>query len=374
MDHDRRFMLRALDLAEHGVGRVHPNPLVGAVLVRRGEVVGEGWHAAFGEPHAEVVALRAAGKRADGATLYVTLEPCSHHGKTPPCTDAILRAGVRRVVAAITDPNPQVDGDGLERLREAGVTVEVGLESRAARALNAPFLQLHREARALVTLKLAASLDGRIAGANGDARWISSEPSRADVHRLRSRVDAVLVGRGTAERDDPALTVRHVVGRNPARIVVDTSGRAPASLGLFRDGSARTIHATCAGASSPGGEHWELPRGDDGRVDLASLFARCAREGMLHVLVEGGAEIATSLIHHRLVDAVRLYTAPLVIGSSGSLAWALDLGPTRLTAVPRLRILEARVSGDDVMTWAVAPSHPVFADLEPVAREPVGTR
>jgi diaminohydroxyphosphoribosylaminopyrimidine deaminase/5-amino-6-(5-phosphoribosylamino)uracil reductase len=366
MDEDLRFMRRALELARRGTGRVHPNPLVGAVLVRDGRVVGEGWHARFGEPHAEVHALRNAGALARGATLYATLEPCAHHGKTPPCVDAILGAGVRRVVAATFDPNPQVNGEGFERLRAAGVEVVIGPEGRAARALNAPFLQLHREARSLVTLKLAASLDGRIAGAGGEARWITSAPSRREVHALRAEVDAVLIGRRTAERDDPSLTVRDAEGRNPVRIVVDSRGALPRSLALFSDGAARTVHATLQGMPAAAGEHWELAADAEGRVSLAALFRRAAQEGLLHVLVEGGATLATSLVRERLVDVLRLYTAPTILGTGGSLSWALDLGPARIGSAPKLRIVDAHVVGDDVATVAIAPSHPAYADLDPV--------
>jgi len=319
VDQDHEYMTRALALAPRGEGRVHPNPMVGAVVVADGEVVGEGWHDRFGGPHAERPALEAAGARARGATLYVTLEPCAHHGKTPPCVEAILAAGVARVVVAMSDPDPRVDGRGIARLRAAGVEVTVGASESAARVQNAPFLQRHRTGRALVTLKLAASLDGRIAGSGGESRWISSETSRADVHALRARADAVLVGRGTVERDDPALTVRHVEGRNPVRIVLDSRGRLPADRTIFRDGAARTVHATLEGVKSPTADHWELPAGADGCPSLRELLARCAAEGLLHVLAEGGAALATSLVAGRLVDELRLYTAPIVLGSGESL-------------------------------------------------------
>src|SRR3954451_1208374 len=220
-------MPRALELAERGRGHVEPNPLVGAVIVRDGRVVGEGWHQRYGEAHAEVHALAAAGAAARGATLYVTLEPCCHHGKTPPCTDAVLRAGVGRVVASMLDPNPLVAGKGAERLRAAGVAVEIGVGEAEARRLNAPYLKLLRTGRPYVHLKWAMTLDGKICTRTGDSKWISNEASRRRVHELRGRVDAILVGVGTALADDPQLTARPRGPRTATRIVLDSRGRLP---------------------------------------------------------------------------------------------------------------------------------------------------
>ena len=226
---DGQYMEEAFALAERGRGGTHPNPLVGAVLVKDGEVVGRGWHLAPGEPHAEANALAEAGERARGATLYCTLEPCSHHGKTPPCADALVAAGVAKAVVALDDPNPQVDGRGLRKLREGGVTVEMAGETWAARAReqNAPFIKFHRTGLPLVTYKAAITLDGKVAAAGGDARWISCLDSRRAVHELRSRVDAVMVGAGTVRRDDPELTVRLTDGRDPVRVVVTHDGALP---------------------------------------------------------------------------------------------------------------------------------------------------
>src|SRR5438270_8461490 len=219
-----KWMARALDLAERGRGHVEPNPLVGAVVVRDGRVVGEGWHQRYGGPHAEVHALAAAGEAARGATLYVTLDPCCHHGKTPPCTDAVLRAGIRRVVAAMSDPFPQVAGRGAVLLRAAGLIVECGLGEAEARRLNAPYLKLLATGRPYVHAKWAMSLDGKIATSTGDSQWISSDESRRRVHALRGRMDAIIIGSGTARNDDPLLTVRPPGPRTPTRIVLSSSG------------------------------------------------------------------------------------------------------------------------------------------------------
>ncbi|HEX2025436.1 MAG TPA: bifunctional diaminohydroxyphosphoribosylaminopyrimidine deaminase/5-amino-6-(5-phosphoribosylamino)uracil reductase RibD, partial [Actinomycetota bacterium] len=240
-------MRRALDLAARGTGRVSPNPLVGAVLVRDGRVVGEGWHEGPGRAHAEVVALDAAGDQARGATLYVTLEPCSHYGRTPPCAPRIAGAGVIRVVAAMRDPNPLVDGSGLRGLREAGVDVVEGVLAEEATRLNAAFLTHLRTGRPLVTLKMAASLDGKVAARDGSSRWITGEEARLEVHRMRAASDAILVGAGTAFRDDPSLTVRlpgEEPPRRPLRVVVDGRGIVPPTHAVIADGEAPTLVAT----------------------------------------------------------------------------------------------------------------------------------
>jgi diaminohydroxyphosphoribosylaminopyrimidine deaminase/5-amino-6-(5-phosphoribosylamino)uracil reductase len=241
---DAQYMTEAFDLAEKGRGSTHPNPLVGAVLVREGEVVGRGWHLAAGEPHAEAMALTQAAEAARGATLYCTLEPCSHHGKTPPCADAIVAAGVSRAVVALGDPNPQVDGGGFRKLREGGVVVEVaeGQWGARARTQNAPFLKFHRDGLPLVTYKAAVTLDGKVAAEGGDARWISCLDSRRAVHELRARADAVMVGAGTVRRDDPELTVRLADGRDPVRVVITHDGDLPPAAKLLASaGRTRTI-------------------------------------------------------------------------------------------------------------------------------------
>src|SRR5229473_850735 len=233
MEHgDEKWMARALELAEKGRGYVEPNPLVGAVIVHDGKVVGEGWHESFGKPHAEINALAKAGEAARGAALYVTLEPCCHHGKTPPCTEAILRAGVLRVVAAMKDPFPAVAGQGVARLRQAGVVLEMGLMENEARRLNAPYLKLISTGRPYVHAKWAMTLDGKIATRTGDSKWISGEMSRRHTHELRGRMDAIIVGIGTVLADNPSLTVRPPGPRVPVRVVLDSRGRLPESCQL----------------------------------------------------------------------------------------------------------------------------------------------
>ncbi len=276
---DAAYMRRALELARRGLGRVHPNPMVGAVVVRDGVIVGEGHHAARGQAHAEPVALRTAGEAAHDATLYVTLEPCSHVGLTPPCVEAVIAAGVTRVVCGSIDPDPRVSGRGVERLRAAGVRVDVGVLETECRALNEPFFHHADTGRPLVTVKLAGTLDGKIADRDGSSRWITSLDARRRVHALRAEVDAVVVGRVTAEQDDPALTVRHVEGRSPARVVVDTRGRVSADLAVFTDGAAVTIHATGPAPEAPISPHWALPLDARGRVSLPALLDRVSSRG-----------------------------------------------------------------------------------------------
>ena len=316
---DALYMTEAFDLAEKGRGSAHPNPLVGAVLVKDGEVVGRGWHHAPGEPHAEAMALAQAGEAARGATLYCTLEPCSHHGKTPPCADALVTAGVARAVVALGDPNPQVDGGGFRKLRDGGVVVELAEERWGARARtqNAPFLKYHRDGLPLVTYKAAVTLDGKVAAAGGDARWISCLDSRRAVHELRARVDAVMVGAGTVRRDDPELTVRLADGRDPARVVITHDGSLPPAAKLLATaGHTRTIvvaeHATDAARrmlDARGAELLEV-----GESGLRGALEALAGLGLLDVLCEGGPTLAGALLADDLIDRVLLFVAPLIVG------------------------------------------------------------
>jgi len=330
-------MDRALALAVRGAGHASPNPLVGAVLVGpEGERLGEGFHARWGGPHAEVEAVRAAeaaghGARLHEATLYVTLEPCSHHGKTPPCTDLLLDKGIPRVVVAMGDPFPQVNGRGIARLREAGVEVVVGVREREARRLNEAFVRHVTTGRPLVTLKVAQTLDGQVATATGDSRWVSCEESRALVHRWRAEADAVLVGAGTARADDPALTVRHVEGRQPLRVVLDRAGVLSPSLRLFTDENAGRTLAIVAEGTRPayaealrqrGGCVLEVPL-RDGHLDLAAVLDALGRgervpEGVRpvqSVLVEAGPGLATALLREDLVDRFLVFLAPKLVGA-----------------------------------------------------------
>ena len=323
-DHAR--MAHALRLAERGAFTTRPNPMVGCVLVREGDVVGEGWHQRKGGSHAEVVALQAAGERARGATAYVTLEPCAHVGSTGPCADALIEAGVARVVAAMRDPFPQVDGAGFERLRAAGIGVECGLMEDQARALNRGFLSRMERGRPWVRVKLASSLDGRTALANGESKWISGEASRRDVMRWRARSGAILTGSGTVLADDPQLTVRFDADGPdagqafvpPLRVVLDP-GLATVARGRVREGDAPTLYVHASDAKPPAGlqaERAAVPsRG--GALELAAVLELLARRGVNEVQVEAGATLAGAFIAVGLADEVLLYVAPVLLGGEG---------------------------------------------------------
>ncbi len=319
---DETWMRRALELAERGRGHVEPNPLVGAVVVRDGQIVGEGWHAKHGQAHAEVAAFADAGEAARGATLHVTLEPCCHHGKTPPCTDAVLRAGVARVVAALEDPFPQVAGQGAAILRAAGVAVEFGMCESLARVQNAPYLTLLGLGRPRVHAKWAMTLDGRIATHTGDSKWISNESSRAIVQQLRGRMDGVLVGIGTALADDPQLTARPAGARTATRVVLDSQGRLPLGSQLVRTArETPTLVATTVEAPTlrdAGCEVLVLPGGDKGRPDLHALMKELGRRRWSNLLIEGGAEVLGGLMDARLIDEIHVFIAPKLIGGAGA--------------------------------------------------------
>ncbi|MCJ7453641.1 MAG: bifunctional diaminohydroxyphosphoribosylaminopyrimidine deaminase/5-amino-6-(5-phosphoribosylamino)uracil reductase RibD [Steroidobacteraceae bacterium] len=322
---DRRFMRRAMELAEAGLYSTPPNPAVGCVLERWGQPVGEGFHARAGGAHAEIAALENAGPAAAGATAYVTLEPCSHHGRTPPCADALIAAGVSRVVVAMRDPNPAVDGGGLARLAAAGIATDVGLMADEAAELNRGFVSRMSRGRPWVTLKLGASLDGRTALANGTSKWITGEPARADVQRLRSRASAVVTGSGTVVADDPLLTARdqrfEMRGRRPLRVVLDSSLRTPRlahvlsvpgpTLILTLDTeSERAEELREAGASVE-----SVPAGDGG-LDLAAVLSRLAALECNEVLVEAGPTLAGAFLRAGLTDEIVVYMAPVVLGSA----------------------------------------------------------
>jgi diaminohydroxyphosphoribosylaminopyrimidine deaminase/5-amino-6-(5-phosphoribosylamino)uracil reductase len=354
-------MHRALELAERGRGLVEPNPLVGAVVVRGGSLVGEGWHQRYGEAHAEVNALSAAGGEARGATLYVTLEPCCHHGKTPPCTDAIVGAGVGRVIAAMRDPFPQVAGQGIERLRAAGIDVEVGASEEQAEELNAPFLTLVRAGRPYVHAKWAMSLDGRIATRRGDSRWISGPASREIVHRLRGRMDAILVGAGTVRADDPLLTARPPGPRTPIRIVLSRSGTLPAGCKLLQTvGDAPVLIATIAGNGvglrKAGCTVLELP-GDNGCPSVPELLAELGRRRMTNLLIEGGAEVFGGFCDQRLVDEFHVFVAPRIIGGAAALSPVGGSGAAELSQSWPLARWTSESAGTDVYFHGWAKSH-----------------
>jgi diaminohydroxyphosphoribosylaminopyrimidine deaminase/5-amino-6-(5-phosphoribosylamino)uracil reductase len=318
---DERFMQRALALARRGMGKTSPNPAVGAVLVRKGRVIGEGWHRRVGGPHAEVFALR--GVSARGVTLYVTMEPCCTWGKTPPCTDAIIAAGVKRVVVAALDPNPKHDGRGLKVLSRAGIRVESGLLAKEATAMNAVFNKWVTTGMPFVIVKAAMSLDGKIATRTGDSKWITSEAARREAHKLRAGVDAVMVGANTVIRDNPQLTVRHGVrGKQPWRVVVDARGRTPPTAKLFSvTHRKRTLVLTTKLAPVRWRRHLALLGIDvvivkktEERVDLQAALHALGEMDVTSVLVEGGGELLGSFFDARLVDKVALFYAPVVIG------------------------------------------------------------
>jgi diaminohydroxyphosphoribosylaminopyrimidine deaminase / 5-amino-6-(5-phosphoribosylamino)uracil reductase len=356
---DVRLMRAALALARRGLGQVWPNPSVGCVVVKDGITVGRGWTQRGGRPHAESEALAHAGRDAKGADAYVTLEPCCHHGKTPPCTDALIAASVRRVIVAVEDPDPRVAGKGLTALRAAGVDVELGLCADEAAEINAGFFSANRHGRPLVTLKLATSLDGRLAVASGASRWITGEPARARGHLLRATHDAVMVGSGTIIADDPELTCRlpGLTDRSPVRVVIDGGLRVPLTARVVADARrAPTWFVVRHGISGErraaltgcGVEVIDVPAMAGGETDLAAALTALAKKGVTRVLVEGGATLAAALVRADLVDRIAWFHAPLLIGGDGLQALAA-LGLETPGQAPRFVRLGVEGIGDDVL-------------------------
>ena len=360
-ERDTRFMRRALDLAERARGLTSPNPLVGAVVVRDGEIVGEGYHERAGGPHAEVVALAAAGSRSRGATLYVTLEPCSYHGRTPPCAPAVIEAGIRRVVVASIDPNPRVCGRGLDALRAAGVEVRDALLAEDAERQNRAFVTAMRLGRPHVTLKVAMTLDGRIADLHGTSKWITGVEARRAAHRLRSESDAIVVGVGTVLRDDPALTVRldRPWPREPYRVVLDSRARTPATAQLIAAGTPKRALVIVGTDASPASVEVLRQAGAsvvsaglrEGHLDLREAFARLAELEVRAVLVEGGGEIHGALVDAGLVDRVAVFVAPRLLGGRGATPSIGGVGRTLEDAF-HLAALEVTRLGDDLLIEA----------------------
>lgn len=341
--HDEAHLRRALRLAARGQGRVEPNPMVGCVIVREGRIIGEGYHRRFGGPHAEIEALRRCTRTPRGATVYVTLEPCCHFGKTPPCTEALIAAGVARVVAPLKDPNPAVAGKGFAALKKAGVRVDVGVLANEAAALNAPFLKLVRQGRPWVILKWAQSLDGKIATRTGDAKWISDETCRAHAHRVRGRLDAILVGVGTVLTDDPMLTCR--VGRprrSATRVILDSQLRTPTTARLVRSAARVPTWVFCTpGAAARRARALERAgcrvlcvRAGPGGVSLPAVLEVLGAQQMTNVLVEGGGALLGRFLDADLADEVHVYIAPLLIGGAQA--------PGPLHACGVARVAEAR--------------------------------
>jgi len=359
-------MQEALGLAARGRGRVEPNPMVGCVLVKAGEVVGRGWHQTFGGPHAEVNALADAGPAAEGADAYVTLEPCAHWGKTPPCVDALIRAKVCRVFAAIEDPFPQTAGLGPRKLREAGIDIEFGLLASAARELNAPYLKLLATGRSYVIAKWAQTADARLACPG--RRWISCDESRRLVHQMRNEVDAIMVGIGTVLADDPLLTCRlpatdtvgatdavgaaDAIGRNPRRIIIDSTARTPLASRIVQTAREVPTIIAATGAAPPdrlhalqnaGCEIVVLPA-ENGRVSLPALFAETGRRRYTNILLEGGAQLLGAALDQRLVDEVRVFAAPFNAGD--------DSAPHAPASFAAMQPVTRRTVGQDVYTLA----------------------
>jgi diaminohydroxyphosphoribosylaminopyrimidine deaminase/5-amino-6-(5-phosphoribosylamino)uracil reductase len=356
------MMRAALALARRSLGRTWPNPAVGCVIVKDGRIVGRGRTQDGGRPHAEVDALNQAGEAARGATVYVTLEPCSHFGKSPPCADALVRAGVARVASAMEDPNPSVNGQGHARLREAGIAVDVGEGAREAAEINAGFLLRLRAGRPLFHLKLASSLDGRIATASGESKWITGEGARADGHRLRAIHDAILVGAGTVAADDPDLTCRlpGLKAYSPVRIVLASKAGLAETSKLAMTARQVPVWLLCTSAApaarrealhKAGIEIIEVAAAGDGRVDAAAAAQALGQRGLTRVLVEGGGQVAAAFLKAGLIDRITSYRAGVVLGADGRSAVG-ELGFNRLDFAPRFRLVSARsLQGDTVESW-----------------------
>jgi len=361
---DRRWMQLALSLGARGLGQVWPNPAVGCVIVRKGRVLGRGWTKPSGRPHAETVALAQAGD-ARGATAYVTLEPCAHTGKTPPCANALINAGIARVVCPIADPDRRVSGKGFQMLRDAGVKVDIGLMAQEAHAANAGFLSAKTKSRPFITLKLAASLDGRIATSRGESRWITGPEARRYVHHLRAIHDAVLIGRGTAMADDPMLDIRGLglASANPVRVVVDSNlalaqdsrlALSAQQAPLWLCHSAKNTENRAA-LKALGASLIEINKAPSG-VDLADLLQKLAAKGLTRILCEGGGQLAASLIEAGLVDRLEVFHAGLMLGSESTPALAA-LPYQHLKDFPRFKHVETRVLGNDTLSIWQNPPH-----------------
>ena len=353
-------MRAALSLARRGLGSVWPNPAVGCVIIKDGRVVGRGWTQSGGRPHGETEALRRAGEAARGAAAYVSLEPCCHWGRTPPCVDALVAAGVRRVVVALEDPDPRVAGEGLRRLRAAGLEVEVGLCAEEAAEVNAGFLSRLRLGRPLVTLKFATSLDGHLATASGESQWISGPPARERAHALRASHDAIMVGIGTVVADDPQLTCRlpGLDQRSPVRVVIDRHLRIPSAARLIVDAGLVPTWVLTSRSADPdrraaflanGVILIDVDLGRDGQIDLAAALATLAERGITRLLVEGGAHVAAAFIRAGLVDRLVWVHAPLVIGGDGIPAIA-GLDVAALADAAAFERLATETIGEDVLT------------------------
>lgn len=361
MDQHQNFMAQALDLARRGEGHTSPNPAVGAIVVKNGNVVGQGYHHRAGAPHAEVEALHDAGSLAQGATMYVTLEPCNHQGRTPPCTEAVINAGIDQIFYATGDENPQVAGSGHKRLIEAGLTVRQGPYTAEAQELNRFFFHYIRTQRPYVVAKFAVSLDGKIATHTGESQWITGDAARQRSHMLRHQVDAILVGANTAIADDPRLTVRlphYDHSTHPIRVVLDSTGRIPLTAQLFQpDLPSQTFVATTQAMPAShrdslfqqGVEVLTLPTNGAGRVDIVALLAELGQQEIMSLMVEGGSEVLGSFFQHKLVDEVWAFLAPMIIGGQNAPSPVGGIGFSELTRAYSLQSPTIETVGNDFL-------------------------
>jgi diaminohydroxyphosphoribosylaminopyrimidine deaminase / 5-amino-6-(5-phosphoribosylamino)uracil reductase len=353
---EHTIMQRCFELARKGAGKVNPNPMVGCAIVRDGKIVGEGFHEKFGGPHAEIFALKHAGKKTQGATMYVSLEPCVHFGKTPPCVDAIIQAGISKLVIASKDPNPLVSGKGIQRLREAGIQVNVGVLQKEAELLNEKFFKYMKSGLPFVSIKLAQTLDGRIADAAGKSKWITSKTAQREVHDLRKSYDAVLVGATTVLHDNPELTVRHVKGYNPVRVVVDGHLSLPASRAIFNTNTAPTWLLTSVKAVREKNQKVKklgsqgvrvLPISPSYVFNAKSILRALAAEGVTSVLIEGGSYTVDRFVHQALVDKLYLFIAPKILGD-GLNGFSFK-NPRFLRNPIKMMVVNHALVGDDVL-------------------------
>lgn len=359
MSQDEYFLQKALRLAERGKGWTSPNPMVGALVLKEGRIIGKGYHPMFGGSHAEINAIEDAGQEAEGATLYVTLEPCCHYGKTPPCVERIIASGIKRVVIGTIDPNPIVNGRGVEILKQKGIEVRVGVLEQECRRLNRAYFKFITTGLPLVTLKFAQSLDGNIAIKNGQSKWISNERSRKIAHQLRKEHDAVLVGIGTILKDDPQLTVRYIRGRNPYRVILDSRLRIPLGSKVVTDEFVdKTILVTTPKAPDKkikllqdrGVRVWVLDPDQRGGVNLHSLLPKLGQMGVTSLLVEGGNEVLTAMMKANLADRVVIFIAPILLGEG--IPALGDLGIKRIDEAVRLRNIQLKKIKSDLMVVA----------------------
>lgn len=355
---DEKYMAMALRLAAKAAGRTSPNPMVGVVVVKNGRVIARGWHKKAGEPHAEAVALAKAGSAAKGATLYVTLEPCSHTNKrTPPCSPLVIQSGVKRVVIAMIDPNRKVSGGGIRAIRKAGIEVVTGVLERKARQLNEAYVKYITKGMPFVTLKIAQTLDGKIATDSGESKWITGKEARVEGHRLRDTQDAILVGINTVLKDDPSLTTRIAGGRDPIRVIVDTQLRTPLNAKVItQTSSAGTVIATLNGMPKgksnnllDAGVEILLSRGTKGHIDLRHLMTMLARFDVTSVLIEGGAEVNASALKSGVVDKVVMFVAPVLMTGKDSLCSIGGFSPKKLAQAIKLTDVRTRFVGQDLM-------------------------